>query len=121
MATPRKTMVVVTREGSFHEGFAKHALHVAHEFHWDIVALHVGCALSNLMQPNKSRYCSEFLGRCEEAIVPMASVAREEGINFTHLVRFGGTESAIRDVGADLGQVRCVLVDCHTGSESRPS
>jgi hypothetical protein len=121
MSTMNNAMVLVTRDGAFSETFTKHAMHMAHEHHWDIVALHVGCALSNLMQPNKSRYCSGFMSRSERSVAPMASVAREEGVNFTHTVRFGGTESAIRDVGTDLGSVRCVLVDRQTESELRVS
>jgi len=82
-----------------------------------VVALHVGCALSNLMQPNRSRYCSDLLGRCERSIAPMARAAKEEGVSFSHRVRFGGTESAIRNVGADLGRVGCVLVDQQAESD----
>ena len=111
MSTTHNSVMVVTRERSISEGLMKQALHMAHEYHWDLVALHVGSALSNLMQPHRSRYCTEFVSNCEKSITPISTAAQAEGIDFTQNVRFGGTEAAIESVCSEHGNIRCVLVD----------
>jgi len=109
--THNSVLVVATREGSFPDGLIKRGMHMAHEYHWDLIALHVGSALSNLMQPHRSRYCTGFVSNCEQDVAPISAAAQAEGIDFTHKVRFGGAEAAIKDVCSELGNVKCVLVD----------
>lgn len=111
MSNALGSMMVVAREGAFSEGLTRHAVHMAREHHWSLIALHVGSALSNLLEPQRSRYCSAFEDVCARGVEPLARAAREEGVDFTHVVRFGGTETAVSRICREVDHIKCVLVD----------
>lgn len=104
-------LLVIGNGDTFSRRMIDYALEMARRMSYPILALNIAPLHEEAVRmfaPPRSKI-QEFEEKARENVRPFEAAARELGIEFSHTVKFGDTDSVIQEVGAEYGPIEFVI------------
>lgn len=109
----RAKVLVVGHEDTFSKPLVDYAVGFAKRMGYEIVALNVSPVRteSTTIGPFCDMLCEEFNKKCQQGIGALCKLCEEEGIPFTHLVKFGEIDDCIKEAHEVMRRVEFVITE----------
>jgi hypothetical protein len=106
-------VLVVGHEDTFSTPLVDYAVGFAQRMGYEIVALNISPVRteSTTIGPFCDMLCEEFDSKCQEGVGALCGLCEENGIPFTHLVKFGEIDDCIKQAHQEMRRVEFVITE----------
>jgi len=120
-------LLVIGDEGRFSNEIINYAIDMAKRLSYDILALNtapLSCDTLNIFSTEQRKVCNDFTKLSKDNVVTFKEKAKENNINFEHVIKFSNIEEAQREILDNYKNIAFVIsndVENRMSNEQRQS
>lgn len=107
-------LLVIGRESTFSQAVVDYALEMARRMSYEIVALNtapLSCDTYKFFSASQKKICQDFQALSVEQAEKFRLAAEEQGLTFTHIVKFSDHDRALEEVQLEFPNIEFVISD----------